>query len=147
MHPLRTPEPLPASQPDAYVVLRTTLHCAHCSTLHESCQILLRCELPSRTGLAKVIQMKALQGEPEWNLPIERRALEIKRIPFCHECWDATRPTTDHPAIARLPLPPSQDDRLLGSHKPEVTESADGTSRAAQRPKLKSADDLLAALD
>ena len=140
MHPLRTPEPLPASQPVAYVVLRTTQHCTHCSTLHESCQLMLRCELPSRTGLSKVVQMKALSGTPEWNLPIEHRALELKRIPFCHECFQDASIT-----LARLPLPPSQDDRLLGSHKPEVTEG-DGTSRAL-RKSPKSADDLLAALD
>lgn len=142
------PSPLPEAQPRAYTILKSSQLCSHCGSLHESSQIMVRCELPARYGMgASLTQLKALTQAPEFCLPIEVRNLETKRIPFCHECWDATRPTTLHPAISHLPPPPSAESgRIVGLRDPNAGE-ARGSGSALSRAKVRNADDLLALFD
>lgn len=151
----RKPEPLPEARPVAYVVLRSAQICRHCQTMHETSQVMLRCEMTSRHAMgSKVIQMKALQNAPEWKLPIEYRIAETKSIPFCHECFQDA-----HTAVSHLPVPPAADTRTLrpdGSKYGldraaaaihEKPHSPTGSSPTKARKPAPSTDDLLSFLD
>lgn len=150
--PSSSPQPLPEAHPRAYTILRTAQLCRNCSSLHETSQLMLRCELPARYGMgASVTQMKALTGDPQFNLPIETRTLETRSIPFCHTCQGWSSMTNGATCVSHLPPPPADDTRTLkpvGRYGVANTESATaGRSPGAARPKLKSADDLLAQFD
>lgn len=149
--PRTAPQPLPEATPVAYTVLRSSQYCTNCSTLHDSAQVMLRCEMPARHGMGKPLtQMRRLDGAPQYNLPVESRTLEAKNIPFCHECFDTV--TLDH-----LPLPPQQDTRILkpvGKFGVTLSESPLTGNPREQAPKAStsqsrkpSADDLLDMLD
>lgn len=170
-----TPQPLPDATPHSYVVVKTTVVCRHCSTLHESCQVMLRCELEARNGMGKpVVQMKRLEGAPQWNLPITIMAQTAQPVPFCHECLgqpqfshhDADDALTlgtilhkaieqQQTAVSHLPPPPQTDKRILrpsadkyGLGIAAKASEAGSTGRApSAKPRIRSADDLLAELD
>lgn len=158
--PAAKPSPLPTMTPKQYVVLRTTQHCTHCSTIHESCTILLKGELPARMGEysgAKVTQMTALKGAPQFDLPITAMTKEVVQIPFCHECL-GRNPTTNaseashSTAVSHLPLPPIEDTRILkpigrygvtAGPVPETKASEASNSRSVRTPR-RTTDELLA---
>lgn len=142
--PTTPPAPLPEATPVAYTVLRTSQFCQHCSTLHESAQVMLRCELPARHGMGKPLtQMRRLDTAPQWNLPVETRVLESRNIPFCHECFDTVQ-------LEHLPVPPQADTRVLkpvGRYGVTLSESPLTGSPKEKAPRKPTTDDLLAEFD
>jgi len=140
------PQPLPEARPHSYTILKSSQLCANCSTLHESSQLMVRCELSARYGMgASLTQLKALNTPPQFNLPIEIRNLETKSIPFCHECMGWQTGSGSETVVSHLPTPPSvENSRIVGLRDTNAGE-ARGSSRAPAR--VKNADDLLALFD
>lgn len=147
MNPTK-PQPLPTATPKAYVILRHRQYCTLCRSVHDSSTIMVHGELEARNGLGKpVMQLTALKGPLQYDLPIRVKALEPTQIPFCHECLEP------HKATAHLPTPPQEDKRLLkpvGRFGVTLSESpltGNPKERAPRRPKGPSADELLDMLD
>lgn len=95
--------------PHSYVIHLHSQLC-RCGSLHEHSELYAKTHL-RRTdgdhwGRKYVTNLRPIHKpeEVQYNLPIETIKLDVKRIPFCHECYG---PAT----LTHLPPPPAQDTR------------------------------------
>lgn len=97
-HNIMTQQPAPI--PHHYLILHHSQRCACCGRTHDWSELFAVSYLRPTLGFGKPVTNLRSLDTPEFNLPIVRKKLPAKPVPFCHSCF--------HPSLHDLPDPPSR---------------------------------------
>lgn len=115
--------------PSSYVILAFTQRCQCCKAVHHWSETYALASLKSFWDTKSRVSNLHRIDQPKYDLPIEKRVMPEKLIPFCHSC--------NEPTLHDLPAPPVPPRQVLGlteGSKP-ITKSTSTTPLKA-RPTL-----------
>lgn len=108
--------------PERYVLIISATLC-RCGVMHETSRLYAHNSLQSRWNKGTNVQHLAFSDEPRWNLPIQVRRQETKRVMVCHECVSPE-------SLSHLPAPPPT---VLHIHTPMPSASPIETRKSGTK--------------